>query len=456
MAGRDIDIPFGPDKTGGIPLEALDAAPLGSEPRDAGNGAYGYAARDPYGANAAADPYRANAAADAYRASAAVEPYGANAVSDPYRANTAVEPYGASAAPQPYGAESAYPTRRSQAQRVTNVPYVPAMDVPETDIEEDSEYHAGGMSDDEAVANGMDAMQMSILAFRESIGQGRELKALEKDRKELAEALEADHEELADRENILNNYVAIVTEQDDIVDDCTRQREASKATLSQVTAEADAVEARLNQVREHYAVQMQPVEAELGRVKADADRAKNDERSRKAELSSAESELRRAKDSNANTMALSRHQIAEEAYRNARRESEKAKEQLAQVQAAYNDAKQEADQAMAPLERNLNELNRRIDSLKQEITSLGEEISTARKRRQYCDTVYQYPEETRKMSNEVAAAEEAARQMDIEIHQLSERLAQNKQQSLKAKIALVVVIVIIIVIVVSFVLLMNR
>ena len=60
------------------------------------------------------------------------------------------------------------------------------------------------------------------------------------------------------------------------------------------------------------------------------------------------------------------------------------------------------------------------------------------------------------MSNEVAAAEEAARQMDIEIHQLSERLAQNKQQSLKAKIALVVVIVIIIVIIVSFVLLMNR
>ena len=151
MAGRDIDIPFGPDKTGGIPLEALDAAPLGSEPRDAGNGAYGYAARDPYGANA---------------------------VPEPYRANTAVEPYGASAAPQPYGAESAYPTRRSQAQRVTNVPYVPAMDAPETDIEEDSEYHAGGMSDDEAVANGMDAMQMSILAFRESIGQGRELKAL--------------------------------------------------------------------------------------------------------------------------------------------------------------------------------------------------------------------------------------------------------------------------------------
>ena len=397
MAGRDIEIPFGPDKTGGLGLQAL--------------------------APEVADQTVQQAYGDAGTAPLA----GVPAVVQPHDSAPAAIP------------------------ALENAPVVPVIDAPEPESTDGSDYLAGGMTDEEAVVNGMDDMQMSILALKESIGQGRELKALEKDRGELAEALKADHEELADREDILANYDSIVAEQDAILQNRTQQRDVLKGELSQVTASIEKMRVQLDQVRERWSAQLQPVETDLGRVKAEADRAKNDERSRKSELNAAESELRRTSDSESNAMAVSRRTQAEAAYTEARRRTEDARAQLAQVQRAYDDAKQQQDQEMSPLEMRLDELTKRSDSLKEDISELSDEIAEARNRRQYCETVYRYPDETVKMRGEVEAAEDMARQMDVEIHQLKERLEQSKQMASKAKIALGILIVVVIVIIIAFV-----
>ena len=97
------------------------------------------------------------------------------------------------------------------------------------------------------------------------------------------------------------------------------------------------------------------------------------------------------------------------------------------------------------------DLNKQAESLKDNITRLGEEISAARKRRQYCDTVYQYPDETTKMRREVEEAELTARRMDAENRRLRSQLEQSKQKAKKAKIALGIVIVIVIVFIVTWI-----
>ena len=402
MAGRDINIPFGPDKTGGIGLEPI--APEGEIDGALQEGSLGPA----------------------------------NDVAGEYGYDTEPAPPVIDIEPDEERREHGEPE------------YAP--DDREASPDDREAPPDGGEAGDQ----GMDEMQMSILALKDSIGQGRELKAREKEREELAEALEADHIELADREDILANYHAIVAEQDAIIDECGQQRDAYKSELSRIVAEVERTQAELDRVSEQWAAQIQPLESDLGRVRATADQAKNDERSRKSELNAAESELRRADEADANTMAIARHQQVKAAYDEAHARSDQAKEQLAQVERAYNDAKQQAEQATAPLERALEDLNRHAEEYKENINRLGEEMSAARNRRQYCDTVYQYPDETAKMRAEVEAAEAAARQMDAENDVLREQLAASKQKARMAKVAIGIVIAIIVAFIITFIVVSSR
>ena len=410
MADRDIQIPFGPDLTNGAGIE-----PIAPESNEAP-----VEARDAF-----AEPTP--------EAVAALER------DDPFP--TPVVDVATSA----------------PASTTASMPAVEPIAMAQEGARESAEeYRAGGLSEEEATAQGMDPMQMSILALKDSIGQGRELKAREKEREELAEALAADHEELADRENILANYHALAAEQDDIIATSTAQREAKKAELAQIAAELSETEAALERMRAYHSEQLQPLETDLGRVRASAEQAKNDERSRKSELNAAEKELNRADDSDANTMAIARHQQSRAAYEDARRRSEAAKDQLANVQRAYDDAKAQADGAEEPLERKVEDLNARSSALKESMNRLSDDISAARKRRQYCDNVFQYPDETAKMRREVETAEIAARQMDAENATLREQYEQSKKKARAAKAAIATVIVIIIVFIVTFIIVSNR
>lgn len=321
---------------------------------------------------------------------------------------------------------------------------------------DDAEYHAGGISDEEATERGIDDVQMSFLALKDSIGQGRELKAREKELDDFADALDADREELADRENILANYQVLVTDQDNVIADLTQQRDARKSELAQVTAELDETSEALQRMREYHDGQMDPFETNLGRARAYADQAKNDERSRKSELNAAESELRRAGQGGDTTMAAARHEQAQAAYEEARQRSESAKAALDKAQAAYDDAIGQVEQAESPLERSIEDLEKRADELKESVNRLGDDISTARKRRQYCDTVYQYPDETAKLRAKVAADERRMIELDAEADDLRDRLAQSKQQSKKAKIAIGIVIAIIVIAVIAFIVVSTR
>ena len=87
---------------------------------------------------------------------------------------------------------------------------------------------------------------------------------------------------------------------------------------------------------------------------------------------------------------------------------------------------------------------------------MGETISAARKRRQYCENVYQYPDETAKLRASVEADEETVRRMDEENEELRDRLADSKARSRTAKFAIAAVIAIIIIIIVAFVVIGGR
>lgn len=317
-------------------------------------------------------------------------------------------------------------------------------------------YDIGGLSEEEASAQGIDDVQMSFLALKDSIGQGRELKAREKELDEFANQLDDDREELADREDILANYQVMVTDLDNVIAQHSEQRDARKAELAQVTAQLDETTEALGRMREYHDGQMDPFEKNLGRARAYADQAKNDERSRKSELNAAEAELKRAGSNDDTTMAAARHEQVAAAYDEARARSEAAKEQLDQAQKAYDDAIAQVEQAEAPLERQIEDLQKQSDELKDSINRLGDEISVQRKRRQYCDTVYQYPEETAKLREAVRADEQKMLQLDAEADDLRDRLAQSKEQSKKAKIAIGVIIAIIIIAIVLAVVLLNR
>ena len=297
-------------------------------------------------------------------------------------------------------------------------------------------------------------MQSSLVALKDSIGQGRELKAREKEREDFSQKLDLDREELADREDILANYDALVAEQDEIIYQTNEQREARKSELALVTAQQEETSDALERMREYHDSQLEPVESMLGRAKAAAEQAKNDERSRKSELNAAESESRRAEGGDDAAMAAAKLNVVQQAYEEAAARSEAAKEALAQAQKQYDDMKERVEQAEAPLERSIEDLTRQTDELKESINRLGDTISIARKRRQYCDTVYQYPEETDKLRESVLAGEQTVRQMDIENDELRDMLAQSKEKSKIAKLAIagVVALVIVILIIVFVVL----
>ena len=386
MADKDITIPMGPDRTGEIELPPIDFG-------DAG-GSVDTAAPDPLA--------------------------------------------------EPAPAPAPRPSVKSPAESGA-IEYAGYNDRGE---EQDSEYHIGGISEDEAAAQGIDDVQMSFLAWKDSIGQGRELKAREKELDEFADKLDADREELADREDILANYQVLVTDLDNVVAQHTEQREARKSELAQVTAQLEETTEALNRMREYHDGQMDPFEKNLGRARAYADQAKNDERSRKSELSAAEAELKRASTNDDATMANARLEQVQAAYDEASARSEAAKEALDQAQRAYDDAIGQVEQAEAPLEHSIADLEKQSEELKESVNRLGEDISIARKRRQYCDTVYQYPEETAKLRESVRADEQKMLELDTEADELRDRLAQSKEKSKKAKGAIIVVGIIVVVVVI--------
>ena len=523
MSGRDIKIPFGPDKTGGLPLDAIPAEgeepyrdPFEAPTTDPVNPVNPIGQAEPTASSLAAtlpstmelpttaqdapfdagfgmpaqgegqetlqmqeyDQMPGQASSEAFGQMQAVgqttdESFAAPAVgvderfasgedADVFESATVVRtaasvtPATSAAQADAMPATSAAPADASFASAVPADVTAPVSFSETTETDNAPEYHPGGYTDEEATAQGMDPMQMSILALKDSIDQGRQLKEREKERKELAEALEADHAELADRENILANYQSLVAEQDAIIADCMQRRDAAKNELSQLTVALEQNQAQLEAIRGQQAQQLQPLETDLGRARAAADQAKNDERSRKAELNSSESELRKASEQEANVMAIARHDQAKAAYEDARARSDRAKEQLSEIQKAFDETKQRFEQARGPLERNIQDIKIRTEHLKEDINSLGEQLSAARNRRQYCDTVYQYPNETVQMRSEVEEAEALARRMDAEIDALREKLAQSKKKARTAKLAIAAVIAIIIVIVVAFIAVSGR
>ena len=331
-----------------------------------------------------------------------------------------------------------------------------AYDEFEEGFEEGADYNVGGITEEEATAQGIDEVQMSFLALKDSIGQGRELKAREKELDDFAQQLNADREELADREDILANYQVLVTDLDNVIAQHTEEREDLKAQLANVTANLEGITESLERMREYHDGQMDPFEKNLGRARAYADQAKNDERSRKSELNAAESEVKRAGSGEEGNMASARLEQVQIAYDEASARSEKAKHALDEAQRAYDDAIAQVEQAEAPLERSIEDLEKQAEDLKADIAALGEDISIARRRRQYCDTVYQYPDETAKLRETVRADEEKMLELGVEADDLRDRLTQSKEQSKKAKIAIGVLIAIIVIVIILVVFLTTH
>ena len=407
MAGRDITIPFGPDRTGGMDLSSLipeveSAQQAEEEFAETGvlpDSAFEAAPQQSYGSDEAEEVPLAEYPQD-----------------------------------EPLVAESDI---SDQEHDETAAPI-------EAELVEDAEEAL-----DESAAPKID-VQASLLALKDSIDQGRELKARERERDEFGQKLDADREELADREDILANYHQLVAEQDAIIDECTNQRDARKFELSQLVAQQDETTETLQRMRDYHDSQLEPLETALGRAKATAEQAKNDERSRKSELNAAEVAKRKAEGGDDAAMTLARYEVAQQAYEEAASRSGMAKEALDKAQLQYDDLREQVEQAEAPLERSLEDLEKKIEELKESVNRLGEDISVARKRRQYCDTVYQYPDETAKLRASVEADEETARRMDEENDELRDRLADSKQRSKTAKLAIAAVILIIIVLIVVF------
>ena len=395
MADRDFNIPMGPDRTGNIDLQPIDFGD-GSTADDATLKSY------------FSDSAQQGDAHGRYQQTSPI---------DIAPSDTSVEP-------------------------MEDGDFLPA---------QDDEYESDSVSSEQARGQGLDDVQMSFVALTDSIKQGRELKSREKERDALNERILADREELADREDILANYHYLVAEQDDIIARSTQERDVLKAELSEVTARNEETSEALARMRDYHDGQIQPLESALARAQVDADQAKNDERSRKSELNAAEAELRRAESEGERTVASSKVQQIELARNEAHMRYEYAKNVLDQAQDAYDDMRAEFEQAESPLERAIEDFEARSDELKDQIAQLGETIATARKRRQYCDAVYQRPDETAALRQDVEADEATMQQMDEENDALRAQLEQSKQQSKKAKIALGIIIVVIIAIIVAFV-----
>lgn len=307
----------------------------------------------------------------------------------------------------------------------------------------------------DADSSQLDEVQSSFLALKDSIGQGRELKARERDREELRDRIKKDREELADRENIIANYHSVVGEQDAIIAQNTQQRETRKADLARISADMGEAQDALERMKDYHDQQLNPLETELGRARATAEQAKNDERSRKAELNAAEKEAERAEGGDSK-VASAKVQVFEDAYNEAVARSNAAKEILDQTQKAYDDACAQVEQAEAPLEHSIENMGEQIEELKESINRLGDAISAATKRRQYCDSVYQYPDETARLRQSVESDEALARQMDTENKELRSKLAESKKKAKTAKIAIGAVIAIVVIMIIAFIVVSVR
>ena len=300
---------------------------------------------------------------------------------------------------------------------------------------------------------GLDEVQTSFTALKDSISQGRELKVREKERATMAEKLHIDKVELADRENILENYTLLATDQANVIAVNTQDRGTKKAQMEDLNAQIEEASSRLRRMQTFHAQQLQPLETALGKARAAADQAKNDERSRKSELNAVEAEIRKAEEGQTEILAAKRQMITQ-AYENAKARSDSAKDALKETEKAYEVTKRDYEGEEAPFKKTIDELSSQVEELKAEIADLDDTIDTAQSRKQYIDDVYRNPEQTDELRASIAQAELDLRQADQEADELRAQLEQNKEQAKKAKllmaaIAVVIIIVIIVVIVMT-------
>ena len=295
----------------------------------------------------------------------------------------------------------------------------------------------------------------SFSALKESISQGRELKAREKEREALAEQIRNDREELADREDILINYTAIAGEQDAILAQKMQERQDATMELNDTVARTQNTEHELERMRSYHAQQLKPLEASLGQAKAAADQAKNDERSRKSELNAVESEIRKSEGGDVE-IAQAKQRLIMSAYNEAKARTEGAKDVLKQAEKAYNNARKQFDSEETPIKKEIKQLKDRADDLKKEIESLDETISRVQTRRQYVEDVYRNPDETAELRASVASDEAAERQMGIENDQLREQLEETKSKAKKAKMMVIGIVAAIIVVIILVIVLIPK
>ena len=458
MAGRDFNIPYGPDKTGGFDLSKIVPEVIPADPSASDDGSAGAVEAAPSVAemdipsvvpSQSADPGQTTAMPVLDRAAvyADVEAELANEQVNAAAAPNQLEPVvSQSHGEQPSAAavsddqQASAPIIAPDFGSAASSAETPDSGSLVTDSTEGLEEDVEGEGRSQAIED----VQRSFAALKDSIGQGRELKARERELEDLEQKIADDKEELADRDNILANYQSLVAEQDAIIAQNTQQRDAQKATLAQVVAKTEETSDALDRMREYHDAQLDPYETALGRARGDADRAKNDERSRKSELNAAETEARRAEKGGDTTMAQAKLEMAKSSHDEAVSRSTAAKEALEEAQRNYDEMRAQVEQAEAPLERSLEDLQKQTEELKEDINRLGEVISTATKRRQYCDSVYQYPAETEKLRQTIFDDEASAEQLDLENEELRDLLAQSKAGSTKAKVVIGIIAAVII------------
>lgn len=458
MTLREFDIPFGPDKTGGLGFAALGIPASEEELEEITEEA---SDEDILGESRGSwkpfswEPEPEVPSAPAPSASKSPE-------RDPHApfselVTLAEEPSESRegtvrTTPSLEGLREALPTVDSAAQTAPQKAVV----IPETSLAHPKAARTSRGSNDRDLGGDANDVSTSFSALRDSIGQGRELKAREKELEEFKDQLAYEREELEDREDILAHFDAIVAEQDSIMERATQRRERDKAELASIVERADALSQELTEVHEYHMTGLQPLEADLGRAQATADQAKNDERSRKSELAAADNELRKTNGGNDSTMALAKRDRIQEAYDHACDVSGRAQAALAEVQRVYDDAVTAMRQAEGPLHRSLKDLEHREAELKDFITELGEEISAARKRRTYCETVHQYPEETAKLRATVQHDEETLAEMQADFEELEDLHDQTRIRARKAKIAIGLVAIIIVIFIVALIVILTR
>ena len=298
----------------------------------------------------------------------------------------------------------------------------------------------------------IDDVSQSFTALKESISQGRELKAREKEHDALVEQLDADRAELADRDNILANYYDLLAEQDAIIDQATLEKNNCKENMAEANDRLQAATEALERMKALHAEQLSPLETALGQARAAADLAKNDERSRKSELSAAETELKRAEEGQSE-IAAAKQRIVSEAYTAAKAYAEQTKAELADAEKAYDVAKRRCDGEKAPLEKSIEELESAIAVLKGKVSELDTTLDAANTRRQRIEDVYRNPGETEQLRSDIAADEETERKMIEENDKLRVKLEESKDKAFKAKIvvgAIAAVLILIIILLVVF------